>query len=126
MRKLRVLLAYTTLLFSTTIIYAQQEKSMINEPSAITNLLEQKKTHNSSSTANDKYRIQVFYGNNNSAKEALKNFRSTYPNIDATIIYATPSYKVMVGSFKTRIEAEKNMQNIKTHFPNSFIIRPGK
>ncbi|MHC5352877.1 SPOR domain-containing protein [Myroides sp. LJL115] len=126
MRILRVLLAYTTIVFSITTFYGQEKNPHINEPSAVTNLLDLKKTHNSSTITNDKYKIQVFYGKNTAAQEALQKFRLAYPNLDATIIYSAPSYKVMVGNFKTRLEAEKHMRIIKMDFPNSFIIRPGK
>lgn len=126
MRILRVLLAYSTLLFSITTFYGQEKKIIINEPSAVTDLLEHKKIHNSSLSTIDKYRIQVFYGKNTQAQQALQNFKMLYPETDATIIYSTPSYKVMVGSYKTRLEAEKNIRIIKQDFPNSFIIRPGK
>jgi hypothetical protein len=56
----------------------------------------------------------------------LTEFKSNYKNIDATIIFQTPNYKVLVGSFFNRIEAVKFLEEIKTTYPNSFIIKPSK
>ncbi|WP_010251915.1 SPOR domain-containing protein [Myroides injenensis] len=126
MRILRVLLLFSTILFSFSTIQAQEKKTIVNEPNTITELMNMKKTYNSSITANDKFRIQVFYGKNSEAKEALQNFKSLYPEINATIIYNTPTYKVFVGNFKTRLEAERNLRIIKKDFPNSLLIRPSK
>lgn len=126
MRILRVLLLFSTILFSFSTIQAQDKKTIVNEPNTITELMNMKKNYNSSITNNDKFRIQVFYGKNNEAKEALQNFKSLYPEINATIIYNTPTYKVFVGNFKTRLEAERNLRIIKKDFPNSLLIRPSK
>jgi len=35
-------------------------------------------------------------------------------------------YKVWVGNFKTRIEAEKNLNDLKKKYPNAFLIKPNK
>jgi hypothetical protein len=36
------------------------------------------------------------------------------------------AYKVWVGNFKTRIEAERNLKDIKLKYPNAFLIKPNK
>jgi hypothetical protein len=46
--------------------------------------------------------------------------------MDGTIVFSTPMYKVWVGNFKTRIDAEKNLQLLKKKFPNAFLIKPNK
>ncbi|TDS63605.1 SPOR domain-containing protein [Myroides indicus] len=126
MRILRIFLFTTAILLSTNTIVAQQKNIEINEPEAVKKLISSKRLINSSNTVNDKYRIQIFYGKNNEANNALNKFKRTYPEIDATIIYSNPSYKVMVGSFKTRLEAERNLLNIKKDFEHALIIKPGK
>lgn len=59
-------------------------------------------------------------------KKTLADFKRDYNNIDGTIIFNTPNYKVMVGNFKTRIEAERNLAEIKKKYKNVFLIKPGK
>ena len=90
------------------------------------NLLNEKRKINSSITVNDRYKIQIFYGTNDEAKKTLVNFRKEFRNMDGTIVYNNPSYKVWIGSFKTRIEAEKNLLDIKKKYPNALLIKPNK
>ena len=44
--------------------------------------------------------------------------------MDATIIFSTPTYKVWVGNFSTRIEGERYLKIIKKKYPNSILIKP--
>jgi hypothetical protein len=41
------------------------------------------------------------------------------------VSYVEPNYKVRVGDFRTRMEAEKLLQELKGKFTSLFII-PGK
>ena len=49
-----------------------------------------------------------------------------YYDIDATIVFNTPNYKVWVGNFKTRIEAERYLIEIKKKYKNVLLIKPSK
>ncbi|MCO7722496.1 SPOR domain-containing protein [Myroides odoratimimus] len=126
MRFLRNFLVLILVLFTNHVIIAQSSKTTLNEPSAIKELLNKKKNTNTSTTVNDKYKIQIFYGKNAEARAALNNFRRLYPDVNATIIYTNPSYKVLVGNYKTRLEAERNLKAIQKDFELSLLLRPGK
>lgn len=89
-------------------------------------LLNEKRKINSSITVNDRYKVQIFYGTSEDAKKTLSAFKKEYKNLDGTIIYSNPNYKVWVGTFKTRIEAEKNYKEILKKYPNALLIRPNK
>ena len=78
------------------------------------NFLNEKRKINSSITINDRYKIQIFNGDTENSKKTLLDFKRENKNIDATIVFSTPLYKVWVGNFKTRIEAEKNLNDLKT------------
>ena len=114
------------MLLCNTIMQAQQSKNGFQEPTAVKTLLEAKRTFNASNTTNDKYKIQIFYGSNSEAIRKLAEFKRNFSGIDGTIIYTNPSYKVWVGNYMTRIEAERNLQNIQKHFPNALLIKPNK
>ncbi|MGG5577443.1 SPOR domain-containing protein [Myroides sp. C15-4] len=109
-----------------TISYAQEKNTTIQEPLAIKKLVDAKRSSTTSSLNTDKYNIQIFYGKNQPAKEALNRFKRLYPDMEATVIYSNPSYKVMAGNFKTRLEAERYLKSIKKDFENSLLLRPGK
>jgi len=46
--------------------------------------------------------------------------------LDATIVFNTPNYKVWVGNYRTRIEAEKNLVDIKDSYKNVLLIKPSR
>ncbi len=126
MRILRILFAFTFALISNNTITAQSKNTVINEPSAIKELVNKKKHVNTSSIVNDKYKIQIFYGNNSDANTALSKFKRSFPETNGTIIYNTPSYKVLVGNYKTRLEGERNLKIIQKQFEHALLIYPGK
>jgi len=113
-------------LFLSPIAQAQTSKINIDQDPKFEQLLNEKRKINSSITVNDRYKIQIFYGTNDEAKKTLVNFRKEFRNMDGTIVYNNPSYKVWIGSFKTRIEAEKNLSDIKKKYPNALLIKPNK
>jgi len=113
-------------LLLSPIAQAQTSKINIDQDPKFEQLLNEKRKINSSITVNDRYKIQIFYGTNDEAKKTLVNFRKEFRNMDGTIVYNNPSYKVWIGSFKTRIEAEKNLLDIKKKYPNALLIKPNK
>ena len=114
------------LLFINWNSFAQEVKSTITQDARFEKLLAEKRKINSSITIHDRFKIQVFTGDAENSKKTLTEFRKTFKSVDATIVFHTPIYKVWVGSFKTRIEAEKKLQELRKKFPNAFIIKPNK
>lgn len=117
---------FSFLLFLSLKSFAQDGKSSINQDSRFEKLLAEKRKINSSITINDRFKIQIFTGDSESSKKTLTEFRKNNKSVDATIVFHTPIYKVWVGSFKTRIEAEKKLEELKKKFPNAFLIKPNK
>ena len=74
----------------------------------------------------DDYKIQLYYGNLNKAHEVLRKFDSNYPELTSKILFETPNYKVWVGNFRTRLEADKALMNIRKKFSSAFIFKPKK
>ncbi|WP_395055790.1 SPOR domain-containing protein, partial [Flavobacterium sp.] len=89
-------------------------------------LLNEKRKINSSITINNRFKIQIFTGDNENSKKALTDFRKDNKNTDATIVFSTPMYKVWIGNYKTRIEAENKLQALKKKYPNAFLVKPNK
>ncbi|WP_395075008.1 SPOR domain-containing protein [Flavobacterium sp.] len=105
---------------------AQSGKTSITQDQRFEQLLNEKRKINSSITLSDRFKIQIFTGDSETSKLALQDFRKKNKDIDATIVFNTPIYKVWVGNFKTRIEAEKKLQDFKKKYPNAFLIKPNK
>lgn len=87
-------------------------------------LLNEKRKVNSSITDNNNYKIQIFNGTSDESKKNLLQFKRENKDMDATIIFSTPTYKVWVGNFSTRIEGERFLKIIKKKYPNSILIKP--
>ena len=111
---------------SNSNLYAQDEKVSVSQNPKFENLLNEKRKINASITVNDIYKIQIYNGDIESSKKILIDFKKEYFNIDGTIVFYAPAYKVWVGNFKNRIEAERNLLLLKTKYPNSLIIQPNK
>ena len=84
----------------TSSINAQDKNISVRQDPKFEQLLNEKRKINSSLTINDSYKIQIYNGGSESAKKTLNEFRQEFKDIDATIVFNTPNYKVWVGNFK--------------------------
>ena len=116
---------FATLLFAQN-IFSQTSKKIIEQDEKIEKLLLEKRKNNSAITINDKFKIQIFFGNIEESKKTLLAFKKDFLLIDGTIVFSNPSYKVWVGSFKSKIEAEKSLIQIKKKYLSAVIIEPNK
>lgn len=107
-------------------LYAQDEKVSVSENPKFENLLKEKRKINASITVNDIYKIQIYNGDSETSKKILNDFKRDFLSFDGTIVFYTPAYKVWVGNFKTRIEAERNLMHFRKKYPNAFVIKPNK
>ena len=106
--------------------FAQTGDVTVTQDSRFEELLNDKRKISASITVNDRYKVQIFYGANDKARKALQDFKKDYKGQDGTIIFESPTYKVWVGSYKTRIEAEKNLADIRKKFPHALLVKPNK
>jgi hypothetical protein len=90
----------------------------------IDQLLKEKRKLNTGLFLNEGYKIQIFYGNSEESKKKLQEFKKEFKDLDGTIIFNSPNYKVWIGNFKTRIEVERAMVDIKKKYPTALIIKP--
>jgi hypothetical protein len=126
LKEIKLVFATLTLVFLYQKSYSQEAKVSVSQDPKFEQLLNEKRKINSSITINDRYKIQIFNGDTENSKKTLLEFKREKKNIDATIVFSTPLYKVWVGNFKTRIEAEKNLNDLKNKYPNAFLIKPNK
>ena len=103
---------------------AQVGNTTLKQDSKFEQLLNEKRKINVSNAVNDYYKIQIFSGDSEKAKNTLAEFRQAFSGMDGTIIFNTPNYKVWVGNYKSRIEAGRNLIDIKKMYPNVHLIRP--
>ena len=103
---------------------AQDGKTNVSVDPKIDQLLKEKRKLNTGLFLNEAYKIQIFYGNSEESKKKLQEFKREFKDLDGTIIFNSPNYKVWIGNFKTRIEVERAMFDIKKKHPTALIIKP--
>ena len=73
----------------------------------------------------DGFRVQIFFDSGNNAKnQAIAvqgEFMSRYPETTAYLTFKSPNYRVRVGDFRTRLDAQRFLNIIATDYPNAFI-----
>ena len=122
----KIFLPLLALVVLSSKMNAQGQNVSVSQDPKFEQLLNEKRKINASLTVNDSYKIQIYTGGSENAKKTLNEFRQEFNDIDATIVFNTPNYKVWVGSFRTRIEAERNLVNIKDRYKNVLLIKPSR
>lgn len=115
-----------TLFISYCNANAQDGNIRVKQDYKFEQLLNEKRKTNVSNTVNDYYKIQIFSGDSEKSKKTLNEFKQEFRDIDGTIVFFTPNYKVWVGNFKTRIQAERNLIEIRKSYSNVHLIKPNK
>ena len=123
---LKIIYALIMVYISTSKLNAQEQNSTLNQDPKFEQLLSEKRKINTSLILNDSYKIQIFNGSSENAKKILSEFKQEFATIEGTIIFNTPNYKVWVGNFRTRIEAERNLTAIKERYKNVLLIKPSR
>jgi len=121
-----ILLNATCLAFLTVSGYSQDKGINVSQDPKFEQLLNEKRKINASLTVNERYKIQIYYGDSETAKKTLSEFRKEFRGLDGTIVFNTPTYKVWIGNFKTKIEAERNLADLRKKYPNALLIKPNK
>jgi hypothetical protein len=72
------------------------------------------------------YRVQIFFDSGNNSKNrafAKKGqFLAMYPEVGAYLTFQSPNYKVRVGDFRTRMDAEGFKAKIILDFTDAFVV----
>ena len=124
MRKKKILTVAAFFLAVGFNAFAQEGRMQVNQDTLIPYLLELKTEMGKESRIGDRYRIQIFSGDNNKASKVIREFRSLYSEWPSTIVYETPNYKVWVGNFRNSLEADRALIKIRESFPAAFRFKP--
>lgn len=72
----------------------------------------------------DGYRVQLFFDQSktkvNEARAKVLEIDSDY---DTYIEYDAPNYNLLLGNFRTSLEAEKFRSDLREHFPAAIIVQ---
>jgi hypothetical protein len=72
------------------------------------------------------FRIQIFFDSGTNSKTnaqgIYEGFRAKYPDVAAYLTFKAPNYKVRVGDFRTKLDAQRFLNEINPEYPNAWII----
>lgn len=79
--------------------------------------------HNKSIKFTNGFRIQIYVGNDRKAADDAKIFTyQKYPEIYPYLSFQLPIYKVKIGDFLNRMDAERYYSDIKDLYPSAMIL----
>ena len=104
--------------------FSQNLSSKINEDEKFIKLLKLSKEANSEYFKSSFFSIQVYSGQYKQADSILKFVNQKYLNDSIFFFFETPNYKVQVGKFKSKIEAQKKLRSVIKDFKAAFILKP--
>ncbi|MBE0661033.1 MAG: SPOR domain-containing protein [Bacteroidales bacterium] len=74
----------------------------------------------------DGYRIQIFFDSGNlskrNASKAREDFILQFPDVEAYITFREPYYRVRIGDFRTKLEADGFRKRILHQYPHAFTV----
>ncbi|MBT8320484.1 MAG: SPOR domain-containing protein [Eudoraea sp.] len=101
--------------------YAQQGSVSIDQDPKIERLIELYQITNSRA---DYYTIQIGFGNYEEAQDLKALARIDFPQWTPQIIFDSPTYRVRIGRFRTKLEAERKFLEVRKKYPAALILKP--
>ena len=120
--KLTIILLF--LGFGQFMIYGQTDEGEIRiETSAhVDEMIAQKKEYNKSINKHQGFKIQIYYGSEKRCYEVKEEFSILFSDIKTSIIFSTPQWKLQVGNYRTRLEADNAIVKIKKEYPSAIVL----
>jgi hypothetical protein len=115
-----------TVVKDSSFIKRYQPTITISQDERISKLLQLKKKLNKQEGVANIYKIQLYSGSRSVAENTVRNFQKDFPNIVWAIKYESPDNKVQVGNFRTSMEADRYLIEIRKKYPAAFKFQPNK
>lgn len=98
----------------------------INQSAAVRSALANHISSNSSRKISG-FRIRIYFNNSQNARgrsqAVAQAFAGAYPQMRVYRSYTSPYFKVTVGDFRTKAEAQRFADEIKGQYPSVFIVK---
>ena len=120
---MKTTLFFSILVCSAAFCTAQEGRVDIQQDGKIAQLLDIYRTVNENS---DHYRIQVGFGSFQEAENLKANVEKDFPDWPTRIDFESPSYRVRTGRFKTRLEGERKLIEVRQKYPSAMLLKPEK
>ena len=117
---------FLSCLFFCSITFSQSDKYNLKNDSKFDSILKIKKRVDKKIFDENYYSIQVFSGGYNMGDSIAKYVNEKYLGDSIYFYFETPNYKVRIGKYKSKIEAEKKLKEITKEFKSAFVFKPSK
>ncbi len=98
---------------------------IVEQDQRIEQLIQRQKEIHAADNTIDGFRIQIFMESGNDAVEhankVTNEFKEKYPDIPIYLVFGQPYYRLRVGDYRTRLEAEKIFQTLSKDYKKAFI-----
>ena len=120
----KIKLIFLFFLFFSCQSFSQNFTTKINDEVEFKKLLDLSEKANSEYFSSNYFSIQVFSGVYKEADSVLNIIRNNYVNDSVFFFFETPNYKVQVGKFQSKVEAQKKLRSVIKEFKAAFILKP--
>lgn len=70
------------------------------------------------------YQIQVGFGSYEKAQNLKSQVDIDFPGWYSKIEFESPTYRVRLGKFKTKLEAERKYLEVRKKYPDAMLLKP--
>ena len=99
------------------------EKTTVDVTDKLQVVLDSIAVHNKAIRSAPGYRVQIYVGESrDEALQARNKSYSLFPDETPHLIPTLPSYRVRVGDFMDRLEAQKVYKTLIKEFPNALVV----
>lgn len=109
-------------LFTCVLTFARSQNATETK---VNQLIEKKaEYHRLTNGQIDGYRIKIHFGvDREAAKTVRSKFSAKFPDISTDEEYQQPNFVVLVGDYRTKLEAFEALKKIQVEFANAFIVK---
>ncbi|MGB3149866.1 MAG: SPOR domain-containing protein [Maribacter sp.] len=107
----------------SNLCYSQSANINIEQDEKISKLLD---IYKSALGNSEYYRIQVGFGDYGKAQSIKSNVEQDFPELFSKIDFDSPTYRVRVGRFKSKLDAERKFNEVRTKYPDAMLLKPKK
>ena len=101
-------------------------QAFINSNANLLNVIKNHKNRNKERLEIRGWRIRVYMGSGKNARSDANTvkmkIRNKYPDAEPHLVHHSPYFKILVGDFRTRIDAESYKKKLITDYPNCYVV----
>lgn len=120
----KIIFTVAIIFFVSSNSYCQEGIVTIEQDKKVNQLLNERKKLLDNGELKNYFTIQVISGEIKTARETLADCKTKFTDYKTDIVYQTPHYKVWIGKFRNRLDADAALQIIAEEYSGAFVFQP--